>query len=151
MAKIRIIKKNNDCSMEYEVGDICEVTGTWYGGVHINGRSGIPVSLDKEENVDQVLGSQWSNDELQIIIGPAVADAYAEICEFGNLQREEAIDEDLDGNAEKKKVALKSVLMGIMDGISGCITPIIPMMIGGGMIKVFYMLANMVGILPETS
>ena len=78
------------------------------------------------ENVDQVLGSQWSNDELQIIIGPAVADAYAEICEFGNLQREEAIDEDLDGNAEKKKVALKSVLMGIMDGISGCITPIIP-------------------------
>ena len=28
MAKIRIIKKNNDCSMEYEVGDICEVTGT---------------------------------------------------------------------------------------------------------------------------
>ena len=32
MAKIRIIKKNNDCSMEYEVGDICEVTGTWYGG-----------------------------------------------------------------------------------------------------------------------
>ena len=37
MAKIRIIKKNNDCSMEYEVGDICEVTGTWYGGVHING------------------------------------------------------------------------------------------------------------------
>ena len=49
MAKIRIIKKNNDCSLEYEVGDICEVTGTWYGGVHINGRSGIPVSLDKEE------------------------------------------------------------------------------------------------------
>ena len=52
MAKIRIIKKNNDCSMEYEVGDICEVTGTWYGGVHINGRSGIPVSLDKEELPD---------------------------------------------------------------------------------------------------
>ena len=52
MTKIRIIKKNNDCSMEYEVGDICEVTGTWYGGVHINGRSGIPVSLDKEELPD---------------------------------------------------------------------------------------------------
>ena len=52
MVKIRIIKKNNDCSMEYEVGDICEVTGTWYGGVHINGRSGIPVSLDKEEYME---------------------------------------------------------------------------------------------------
>ena len=52
MAKIRIIKKNNDCSMEYEVGDIFEIAGTWYGGVHINGRSGIPASLDKEEYME---------------------------------------------------------------------------------------------------
>ena len=52
MAKIRIIKKNNDCSMEYEVGDIFEIAGTWYGGVHINGRSGIPVSLDKEQYME---------------------------------------------------------------------------------------------------
>ena len=50
--RLEFIKKNNDCSMEYEVGDICEVTGTWYGGVHINGRSGIPVSLDKEEYME---------------------------------------------------------------------------------------------------
>ena len=48
MAKIRIIKKNNDCSMEYEVGDICEVDRYLDGGVHINGRSGIPVSLIKK-------------------------------------------------------------------------------------------------------
>ena len=52
MAKIRIIKKNNDCSMEYEVGDICEVTGTWYGGVHIEGKTGIPVSIDREEYIE---------------------------------------------------------------------------------------------------
>ena len=38
--------------MEYEVGDIFEIAGTWYGGVHINGRSGIPVSLDKEEYME---------------------------------------------------------------------------------------------------
>ncbi len=47
--KIRIIKKNNDYSVEYEIGDIFEVEGTWYGGVHISGRSGVPVSLDKNE------------------------------------------------------------------------------------------------------
>ena len=52
MAQIRIIKNNNACSMEYEVGDIFEIAGTWYGGVHINGRSGIPVSLDKEEYME---------------------------------------------------------------------------------------------------
>ena len=38
--------------MEYEVGDLFEIAGTWYGGVHINGRSGIPVSLDKEEYME---------------------------------------------------------------------------------------------------
>ena len=49
--KIKIIKKNDDYSLEYEVGDIFDTTGMWYGGVHIAGRSGIPVSLDKTEYV----------------------------------------------------------------------------------------------------
>lgn len=52
MSKIRIIKKNDEYSSEYEVGQIVEVTGTWYGGVHINGKTGIPVSLDKDEYVE---------------------------------------------------------------------------------------------------
>lgn len=49
MSRIRIIKKNDESSPEYEVGDVFETAGTWYGGVHIKGRSGIPVSLDREE------------------------------------------------------------------------------------------------------
>ena len=49
--KIKIIKKNDDYSLEYEIGDIFDTTGMWYGGVHIAGRSGIPVSLDKTEYV----------------------------------------------------------------------------------------------------
>lgn len=49
--KIKITKKNDEYSLEYEIGDVFETTGTWYGGVHIAGRSGIPVSLDKTEYV----------------------------------------------------------------------------------------------------
>lgn len=49
MSRVRIIKKNDDYTLEYEVGDVFEVTGTWYGGVHILGKTGVPVSLDKEE------------------------------------------------------------------------------------------------------
>ncbi|MDO4321319.1 MAG: DUF1653 domain-containing protein [Lachnospiraceae bacterium] len=52
MTKIRVIKKNDDYSTEYEIGDILEVQGTWYGGVHVAGRTGVPVSLDKEEYVE---------------------------------------------------------------------------------------------------
>lgn len=47
--KVRIIKKNDAYSMEYEVGDELVVDSTWYGGVTVLGRTGIPVSLDKEE------------------------------------------------------------------------------------------------------
>ena len=49
MSKIRIIKKNDEYTSEYHVGDIFEIIGTWYGGVHITGKSGVPVSLDKDE------------------------------------------------------------------------------------------------------
>ena len=52
MARIRIIKKNDEFTQEYEVGDIFEIAGTWYGGVHIEGKTGIPVSLDKEEYIE---------------------------------------------------------------------------------------------------
>ena len=34
------------------MGGIYEVTGTWYGGVHIAGKSGVPVSLDKDEYME---------------------------------------------------------------------------------------------------
>lgn len=49
MSRIRIIKKNDEYSSEYEIGDIFEIQGTWYGGVHITGKSGVPISLDKDE------------------------------------------------------------------------------------------------------
>ena len=52
MARIRIVKKNDEFTQEYEVGDIFEIAGTWYGGVHIEGKTGIPVSLDKEEYIE---------------------------------------------------------------------------------------------------
>ena len=52
MSKIRIIKKNDPYSSEYEVGDVFEITGTWYGGAHILGKTGVPVSLDKDEYME---------------------------------------------------------------------------------------------------
>lgn len=104
--------------------------------------------LDKIRNTEKVLGVQWSNQELQVIVGPAVSEVYQAICKENGLEAAAPIDENLD---EKKKITVKGVLTGMMDAVSGSITPLIPMMIGGGMIKVLYMLCNMVGILPESS
>ena len=52
MSRIRIVKKNDEYTSEYQVGICLRFTGTWYGGVHIMGKSGAPVSLDKEEYVE---------------------------------------------------------------------------------------------------
>ena len=108
------------------------------------------VDVNAIEKADHVLGTQWSVDELQIIIGPAVADAYEVICNLGGFVKEEAIDDNLDKNL-KKEFSIKTLLSGILDSVSGSITPIIPMMIGGGMIKVFTMLLNMLGVLSAES
>lgn len=50
--KVKIIKKNDPGSTEYEVGEIFSVEGTWYGGVHIMGKTGVPISLDRDEYVE---------------------------------------------------------------------------------------------------
>ena len=47
--RIRIIRKNDGFSMEYQVGDIFTVDSTWYGGVNVTSASGIPLSLDRDE------------------------------------------------------------------------------------------------------
>ena len=63
MSRIKVIKKNDEYSLEYEIGDIFEVTGTWHGRVHINGRSGIPVSLDREEYRELEDGAKEQENE----------------------------------------------------------------------------------------
>lgn len=49
--KVKIVQKKDEYSMEYNVGDILEVDSTWYGGVTVLGKTGVPVSIDKDEYV----------------------------------------------------------------------------------------------------
>lgn len=72
MGKIKIIKKNDEYNSEYGIGDVFEVEGTWYGGVHVIGKTGVPVSLDKEEYIeleeespDAVLSAEITEDVLE--------------------------------------------------------------------------------------
>lgn len=40
--KIKIVRKNDEYSAEYQVGDVFQVDSTWYGGVNVTSASGIP-------------------------------------------------------------------------------------------------------------
>lgn len=105
-------------------------------------------NLDEIKNVPGVLGVQWSGDQLQVIIGQAVADAYDAICKKTGLAKQEAINENLDGpDGGKKKINAAAIL----DKFSGCLTPLIPMMIGAGMIKVLTMVLSMLNLITADS
>lgn len=98
------------------------------------------VKLEEIKKINGVIGAQWSNDQLQIIIGSSVADVYKVVCAQAGYAAVKSIDENLDG---KKKFSFTSII----DGISGSLVPIIPLMIGAGMLKVILILCEMFGIL----
>jgi PTS system beta-glucosides-specific IIC component len=103
------------------------------------------VDVEKIEQLSGVVGTQWANDQLQIIVGQGVGDAYNLICEKSGLKKEGGIDENLD--TKKKKFGIISVF----EGITGCIVPLIPLFLASGLIKVLIVLGNLVGILPDKS
>jgi len=100
------------------------------------------VDLNEIQKINGVIGAQWSNDQLQIIIGQSVGDAYKLVCLKAGISAEKAIDENLD---TKKKFGFGAVI----DGISGSLMPLIPALIGSGMLKVIIILGEMAGFLTK--
>ena len=90
MKKIRIIKKNDEFNSDYDIGDIFEVTGTWYGGVHIEGKSGVPVSLDKDEYTELDTESEPPVEETEMQRDICVGDIVQHFkCEWVSAETSE--------------------------------------------------------------
>lgn len=89
------------------------------------------VKINEIEKISGVMGSQWSGDQFQIIIGGDVPDVYKAICKVGNLELVEAIDENLDTHLKGKKFGIRS----IFEALSDIVVPLIPVFCAGGMIK----------------
>lgn len=103
------------------------------------------VDLDEIKNISGVLGAQWSNDQLQIVVGPAVSRVYGEICSTLGIQKEETVGENL-GDAPKKKFGIGAIL----EGIAGCLTPLIPLLVGAGLLKIIIIVGELAGWLMPT-
>ncbi len=54
-----------------------------------------------------VIGVQWQGDQLQIIIGQEVDDAYRQICLVNHLKEETEIVENLDPDLKKNEKEIK--------------------------------------------
>ncbi len=101
------------------------------------------IQLDTFKKVNGVLGAQWSGDQLQIIIGQDVADAYQAMCRAAGISGQAA------SPGEKKKKKFK--LSDILDMLAGCMTPLIPLLLGLGLVKVLVMFLEMTHLLSTGS
>lgn len=100
------------------------------------------VDVDAIKKIKGVVGAQWSGDQLQIIIGQSVADAYELICKKTGLAQQKQVNENLDTTKKKKFSAA-----AILDGLTGSLVPLMPALIGGGLIKLIVLLLTMAGVL----
>ncbi|WP_124068391.1 beta-glucoside-specific PTS transporter subunit IIABC [Clostridium sp. E02] len=85
------------------------------------------VKDDDVKNIKGVMGVIRSGGQYQIIIGNDVANCYKELTKLGNF----ASAENMTEMKEKR-----NIFIAILDAISGCMSPVIPAIIGAGMIKI---------------
>jgi PTS system beta-glucosides-specific IIC component len=110
-------------------------------------------ATDDIKKINGVLGCVLQGGQLQIIIGPAVADVYAEVCTQAGITQQAAIDENPDdapppSNGKPRKKAGIGV---IFDVFSSVFAPIVPAFAGAGIIKGLITLFTTYGILSDST
>lgn len=98
---------------------------------------------DKVKNINGVMGLVKQGGQYQIIVGNNVAAAYAAILKKGVAGG--AVTNE--SGKPKEKLTLKKIGTNILDAIIGTMSPLIPAIIGGSMIKLLAMLLEMTGLL----
>ncbi|MDU5334914.1 PTS transporter subunit EIIC [Enterococcus sp.] len=95
-----------------------------------------------------VVGSQWQGDQFQIIIGQHVGEVYKVICEkIGYENKKEVSSDEIVEETGKKKFSIGK----IFDAISGCMTPLLPLLIGGGMLKAILLILTQFSLISVES
>ncbi|MDG8177452.1 glucose PTS transporter subunit IIA [Streptococcus pneumoniae] len=98
------------------------------------------VNDDDVKKIPGVIGIMKKNGQYQIILGNDVANYYKEFVKLGNFESD-SVNQGYKGN----------ILERIIEYIAGSMTPIIPAMLGGGMLKVLVIILPMLGILQSDS
>lgn len=114
------------------------------------------LASDDEIKADEgVLGVVRQGGQLQVIIGQEVPKLYDEVINLVPSLAGGAVDDDPDGVASKSKepFSWKKLPSRILGAIVGCLTPILPILIAGGLIKMIVAVfgPSMLGLIPEGS
>lgn len=114
------------------------------------------VKTDALGKLKGCLGTQWTGNQLQLIIGQDVAEVYKAVCKTYGISSEAKVDENLDANlaetaGEKPRIWERISVQGFFTAMSACIVPVIPMLVAGGMVKSILLILSQLGILATDS
>ncbi len=97
------------------------------------------------KKIKGVMGIMKKGGQYQIIIGNDVSTCYKELMKLGNFEKAKV------SHLDKSDKPKQNIFSTILDVISGCMAPIIPAIMGAGMIKVLLVLLSLGGVLSESS
>ena len=99
-------------------------------------------SLPKDDEVKKisgVLGVVRGGQQYQIVIGTNVPKVYEELCKLAGISASAAVKDDAaavqDAAIIKRKLTPKQVGKNIMGYLAGCMTPMIPVLLAGGLFR----------------
>ncbi|MGA3854103.1 beta-glucoside-specific PTS transporter subunit IIABC [Bacillus pumilus] len=101
------------------------------------------VKVDELKTLDGVLGAQFQSGQFQVIIGAKVAEVYEEI--------DHLVGHSSNESTPVKNTSKMNPIEVVFDVISGIFTPILPAIVGSGLIKGIMALLVSFGWLTETS
>lgn len=111
---------------------------------------------DKEalENIEGVLSVVSAPGQLQVVVGNNVAKVYDEFCAMGGFEKQAVINENLDKKKREPgfKGWCKWFFGGIADGVSGCVVPLIPLIMVAGLLRMLPTLpGDTMGLMSQES
>ncbi|MBQ1877542.1 MAG: PTS transporter subunit EIIC [Erysipelotrichaceae bacterium] len=87
---------------------------------------------DKLDRIKGVLGKSIAGSQLQVIIGPTVADVYDQLCDKYHLTRQEAVDENLDAGG---KLTVRAAINNAISALAESFIPIIPAVVASSFVS----------------
>ncbi|MGE6669538.1 beta-glucoside-specific PTS transporter subunit IIABC [Paenibacillus xylanexedens] len=120
------------------------ITQAWHciTRLRFNVREQNKVQLGQIKALDGVLGAQFQNDQFQVVIGNQVAAVYEQIED----QMKQSGISKLETDSPRSKG-----INAVLDTISGIFTPILPAIVGTGMLKGILALLVTLGVIQENS
>lgn len=93
------------------------------------------------EELNGVLGVVYAGGQFMVILGQHLLPVYENVVKEFNLTEEKPIDENLDGlTNEKQPLTWKNAGNAVLNYVTAAVTPLIPALIAGGMLKVVLLL-----------